>query len=120
MITQKYKQGQHEIKIEIAENIDEAGQYPKFYIDGKPVDNYMAMMRFITEETKNNRKNIVPSDNDLMSLRKKMLDTQEKNIHDELQKLKEYYKDMNVPDKLLNSIDAFEKKINSIGVRVHE
>ena len=62
MITQTFKQGDHEIKIESAESIEDAkknnfkeGTYSKYFLDGKIVENYSALIQFIVGNAKKNK-----------------------------------------------------------------
>ena len=83
MITQTYKQGTHEIKIKIAESIDDAkknnfenGVYAKYYIDNKRIANYYAMIKFISDEAKKTYQPIIQDEKKLLQIRNEMLNNQ--------------------------------------------
>lgn len=125
MITQTYKQGEHNIKIESAESLDDAqqnnfrdGEYTRFYVNDKLVDNYMAMIRFMVDEVKNNKNNLVPNSKELMKQREKMFEKQNDEINKQLKNLKKQYGEMGIPENVINKIDDFIVKINPIGIRV--
>lgn len=127
MITQTYKQGEHEIKIESAESLQDAksngfrnGQYTKFYVNGKLTDNYMAMIRFIVDESKKNKSRLVPSGRSLIEMRNEMFDRQKKSISDQLENLKNQYGEMGIPNNILDKTNDFIDKINPMGIRVKE
>ncbi len=125
MITQEYKQGKHTIKIESAESIEDAkkhsfreGEYTRCYVNDKLTDNYMAMIRFIVEEAKTNQETLIPSGPDLMKLREQMFENQNKEITNQLNKLKEQYKGLNLPPDVFGKVDDFINKIDPSGVRI--
>lgn len=124
MITQTFKQGNNEIKIESAENIDDfkkykfnEGQYSRYYINGKLVENYLSMIEFIVEETRKNKKKFIPEEKDIYALRNEMLKKQSESIKKELEKLKEYYTSENINDNILNMVDDMIKKVDITGIR---
>jgi hypothetical protein len=127
MITQTFKQGKHEIKIESAESLEDAeknnfpsGIYTKCYVDGKLVENYMAMIRFIVDEAKKNKQTLIPSGPDLIKQREKMFENQKKEVYDHLDKLKKQYGEMGLPEKAFEKIEDFMEKIDPSGVRIKE
>ena len=127
MITQEIKQGDNVIKIESAESLSDAktnnfddGEYTRFYINGKRTDNYMAMVRFIVDEAKNNKTVPIPNTHDLVNQRNEMFKRQAEDINKQLNELKKQYGDMGFPQEVLDTVDEFSKKINSMGVRVKE
>lgn len=127
MIVQTFKQGTHEIKIESVESIEDArangfaeGVYSRYYLDGKIIDNYAAMIRFITEEAKKNNMKLIPNEKDLMKTRDEMLKNQNKMIVEQLEKLKKQYGERSVPASVLANIDDIIDKINPMGIRVTE
>ena len=127
MITQIFKQGDHEIKIESAESLEDAkkngfpeGIYSRQFINGKIVDNYVAMMRFITEEAKTNNSKLIPNEKDLVKTRNEMLRTQNSAILKQMEELKKQYGQMNLPENVLKNIDDMIDKMNPAGVRVIE
>lgn len=126
MITQNYKQGKNEIKIEIAETLEDAkennfsdGEYNRFYINGRKTDNYMAMIQFIVGESKKNKSKLVPTGEDLNKLRVEMINNQRKEISNRLQQLKNTYKNMGVSEDVLKQMNDAIDKIDPItGLRV--
>lgn len=125
MITQTYKQGEHEIKIESAESLEDAqnnnfkeGVYTRFYINNKLSDNYMAMIRFIVDEVKQNKNSLISTNNTLMEQRKQMFKKQNEEMNKQLDTIKEQYEDMGIPKNIVDKIDNFAERINSIGMRV--
>jgi len=127
MITQTFKQGEHEIRIESAESLEDAkknnfsdGVYTKFYVNGKLTDNYMAMIRFIIDEVKANKNSLIPTGPDLMKQREKMFENQKKEVSNHLNKLKSQYGEMGFPDEVFEKVDDFMQKIDPIGVRIKE
>lgn len=126
MITQIHTQGKNEIKIETAESVEDAkknnfkeGEYSRYYVNGKLVENYLAMVRFIVDSVQTNKEAFMPQGN-LMEMRKDMLLNQNKAIRESMENLKKQYKDMNVPEHILEDIDSAIKKIDERGVRISE
>jgi hypothetical protein len=83
MITQTFKQGKNEIRIESPESVDDIkksgfkeGQNCRIFINGKETDNYMAMIQFIVAETVKNESSFIPGDP--IKLQKEIMDTQTK------------------------------------------
>ena len=127
MITQKFNQGKHEIKIETAESLEDAkknnfpeGIYTKHYLDGKPIENYVAMMRFIAEEAKSNNSKIIPSEKDIFKIRNELLSNQNKKMREQLENIRKQYQQMSIPEHLLKNIDNLIDKLDVAGVRVVE
>lgn len=125
MITQKYKQGEHEIKIESAESLQDAqdnnfkeGEYTKFYVNGKLTDNYMAMIRFIVDEARSNGNNPVPTGIDLMKQRTEMFEKQNEEINKHLNNIKNQYGEMGISQDIIDKVDEFIGKIDPTGMRV--
>lgn len=125
MVTQTYKQGNHEIKIEIAESIDDAkknnfenGVYAKYYIDNKRVANYYAMIRFMSEEAKKTHQPIIQDENKLVQIRNEMLHNQNKERKKQLEDLKNKYVSMGISSEIIKEIDVAINKINSEGIRI--
>lgn len=124
MITQKFHKGKKEIRIEIAESIDDAkkndfkdGQYQRYYIDNKPTDSYMSVINFIVSESKNNEK-FIPDEKTFLSSRNELFKNQKKQFEGQFENIKKMYKDMNVPQEQIDKIDDFKNKINIEGVRM--
>jgi len=128
MITQNFKQGNNEIKIEIAESLEDAEKnkfpkdiYSKYYINNKKIENYNAMIRFIVDESKKNKAMLVPSNNDLIKQRENMFKRQNEEISNRLQGLKETYSGMNIPEKILNEINKNIDKLDPLtGMRIKQ
>jgi hypothetical protein len=117
MMTQEYMQGKHKIKIEIADSIIDAkinnfqeGEYTRYYINGKRVDNYMAMMRFIVDETRNNKNNLMPSSENIKKIRKELFQKQQQLFTDQVNALKEQYD--SVPDSVISNINSYLDKLD--------
>lgn len=127
MIVQNYKQGENNIKIEIAENIDDAkknnfseGQYSRYYVNGRLTDNYMSFINFIVNESKKNKSNLIP-EHDINKLRAELFQSQKKEMQNQLEKIKKQYKEMNIPDDVINKIDDFLKKTDpTTNVRIFQ
>jgi hypothetical protein len=124
MITQTFKQGDNEIKICVAESIDDAeknnlppGVNHKVYVNGKYTDNYMAMIQFIVDESHKNQSKFIPTEKDSVKLRNEMLQSQKKEIIEQLNMLKEKYSTSGVDEKSLNSIDELISQMDEFGVR---
>ena len=125
MITQEYTQGNHTIRIEQPESLEEAqknnfkeGQNQKYFIDDQETENFMALIKFIIQKSSRNKKNFIP--NDLSQKRKDMIEKQQKIIDDHYQALKKTYKDMKAPQQLIDTLDQFHefnKKTNLEGLR---
>ena len=111
MITQTYTQGEHKIKIESAESLKDAKEnnFPdenlsRYYLNGKIIDNYQAMIRFITEEAKKNNQALIADEKDLSRTRDEILKNQNKAIREQLEKVKKQYIEMNLPESTLKKI----------------
>jgi len=124
MITQKYMQGRHEIKIETAESIDDAkkndfkeGEYSRYFVNNQ-LSNYMTLIRFIVEETQNSKSSLIPDGKRIEELRQQMLTTQNNEMMKNLEGLKKQYAEMGVPDSVMKDVNGMIKKVNEYGVRV--
>jgi hypothetical protein len=124
MVVQEYKQGNHVIRIESAESLDDAskngfreGEYNRHYIDNKLTDNYMAMIRFIVDEAKQNKTNLQPTGESIESKREEMFARQKQSMLDQVTKLKQKYGNSIVSKDILKAVDDFMVKTNYIGVR---
>lgn len=136
MITQTFKQGNNEIKIETAENIEDIekndfknGIYNKIYINGKIIPGYMAMISHIIEESKKNKNKVISDKKNLESLRMEMIDKNKKETLKNIEKLHTYYKEINAPQSVLDEIErmkntitknSIENKINGSGLRIDQ
>lgn len=124
MITQKYQQGENEIKIEVAESIEDAqknkfkdGEYTRYFVNGKSVSNYMTLVKYIVLESQKNNSAILKPEN-IEGLRKQMLKTQNDSIRKNLEDLKKQYGAMAVPDSVMKQLDGMIDKVNEYGIRV--
>lgn len=123
MITQIFNQGGNEIKIEAAESIEDAernnfvkGEYSRYYINGKKTDSYMSIVKFMIDESKNNKKRIVPRNNELMKMREQLFQNQKKSIEDYVGKIKNQ---PGASPDILEKIDDYVKKLDpTTNVRV--
>jgi hypothetical protein len=121
MITQEYKQGEHTIKIETAENIEDAkengfpsGVFSKYYVNGKRIDNYMAMIRFIVDESKKNKSKLIPNKKQIEKLRIEMLKKQTESINKYIDDMTAQYKAMNIPKETLEMVLEKVKKLDPV------
>lgn len=117
MIIQEYTQGKHKIKVEVADSVEDAkannfheGEYSRYYINGKRVDNYLAMMKFIVEETKNNRNSLTLSPENIQKMRKELFQKQQDLFQNQLTLLKKQYKDM--PEHILADMTSYLEKLD--------
>jgi arginine/lysine/ornithine decarboxylase len=117
MIIQEYTQGKHKIKVEVADSVEDAkannfheGEYSRYYINGKRVDNYLAMMKFIVEETKNNRNSLTLSPENIQKMRKELFQKQQDLFQNQLTLLKKQYKDM--PEHILADMNSYMEKLD--------
>ena len=131
MITQEYKQGIHNIKIESAESVQDAqrngfieGQYSRYFLDGKKTDNYNSMINFIMG---NVDQTLVPTEKDLNATRDQMLATIQKETIESIDKLKKQYIEQGQPKDVIDSLNEMIKnvsfnsdKLDQFGVRVVE
>ena len=128
MITQTYTNGDSEIKFENAESLEDAkangfteGSFTRFYKDGKPVHNYMALVRSIVEETqKSGNKFIPPTREALKKLQQEVMQKQNESIKAEYRKLQSIYKQNGASDIVLKQLDDMIDKIDLAGVRVSQ
>lgn len=125
MITQKFLQGKNEIKIEVPESLDDRiknnfkdGQQHKIYVNGKYTESYMSMIQFMIDESRKQNSFFIPNEKNFQKSRKQLFENQKKEIQQQFAKLKDTYKQMNVPDNILDTIDEFQKKISIEGVRM--
>jgi hypothetical protein len=126
MITQQYTQGNNEIIIETAESIDDAkknnfkeGEYSRYYVNGKIVENYLSMIRFMVDAIKENKQSFIP-DSELAGKRMEMLQKQNEAMKNQMIKLKSQYQTLNVPEAILMTLDEAIKKIDARGIRITE
>jgi len=128
MITQSFKNGETELRFESAESLIDAekngfakGVFNRFFVNEKPVDNYMAMVRHIIDETQRSGKRFIPpSQNDLKKLQSDIIQSQNKEMVSQLEKLKTEYVKLNAPEHILKGLEDAISKIDITGVRVIE
>lgn len=128
MITQSFKNGEKEIRFEHAESIEDAKKngftdntYVRFFIDNKPVQNYMALMRYIIDETqKTGKRFIPPSTEELKKLQKEVIQNQNNSMRTQLQNIQSQYKKQGAPEHVLKQLDEAINKIDITGMRVVE
>ena len=128
MITQSFKNGDTEIRVESAESLEDAktngfedDNYTRYFINNKPVVNYSAIIHFIVQETaRTGKKFIPPTYAELQKRQREMIQKQNENIKRELEKLKKQYKDAGVPDHVIKQLEESIDKIDLAGVRVVE
>jgi len=119
MITQFFNQGDNEIKIEIAESLEDAeknnfakGEYSKYYINGQKADSYMSMVKFMINESKNNKKRIIPRNDELMKMREQLFQNQKKSMEEFVAKIKNQHGKMGISADVLEKIDDYVKKLD--------
>lgn len=126
MITQNFKNGETEIRIENAESLADAkangftdGVYSRYFINNKPVQNYMAMVRYIVDETKRTGKKFIPPTPEaLKNLQREVIQKQNNEMRLQYQKLQAHYKQIGVPEQVLKQLDDMIDKIDIMGLRV--
>ena len=125
MITRSFKQGDNKITIESAESLQDArennfkeGEFVRHYVNGKLTDNYMAMIRFIVDESKKNKKRFIPEGKNIQKIREEMLLKQKEDISKNLSELKKQYGCSGAPEDVLEIANNFIDKIDPIGVRI--
>lgn len=122
MISHKMKIGEDEIVIETAENLKEIQTLKmptgsRHLVNGKEVC-YGTMVQFIVKKSAENSKSFMPEKKDIERIRLEMIESQKAEIRNQLEILKEHYKD--APEDVLRIFDEQFEKINEYGVRVHE
>lgn len=126
MITQSFKSGESEIKVEYAESLQDAkankfpdGVFSRFYLNGKPVNNYMALIRYIIDETKRTGHRFTPpTPEELKKTQEDFLRKQNEEVKRQLEDMKAQYQGMGVPDEVIRQLDESIKKLDVAGVRV--
>jgi hypothetical protein len=125
MIIQILKQNDHdEIRIESAESLDDArknkffeGEYSRFFINGRPVRNYMSVVRHIIDSTIKYQQAFLVNKQDMINKRKELLDRQISDLKAKLKEVSDQYKES---PPVLKAIDDYLKVIDDYGVRVKE
>ena len=128
MITQKFSNGTAEIRIESAVSLEDAkengfpeGLYSRFFIDGKPATNHMAMVDHIVRQAQKTGKGFYPNnDTDLKTMQRKIMQDQADMLKAGYLKLKAQYAAMDAPESVLKNLDAMIEKIDLAGVRTVE
>lgn len=128
MITQSFKNGETEIRVENAESLEDAkinnfqdGVFSRFFINDKPVVNYMAMIRHIIDESrKTGNRFIPPSPATIEAMRNDMANKQNQEMKSQLEKIRTQYKQMGAPEHILKDLEDSINKINLSGMRVVE
>jgi hypothetical protein len=126
MITQKFTNGQSEIKIESAISMEDAkknnfpeGNLSRIFIDDKPIQSQMEMINHIVKEVKITGKRFYPqSHEELRKIQNEVFTTHTNALKQNMLKLKAQYKSMEAPDYLIKQIDEMMTKIDVAGVRV--
>ena len=125
MITQKFKNGSSEIRIESAISLDEAkihgfpeGVYSRYFIDDKPVDSYFGIVDHILKSAKTGNTFKTPSDVELKTMQRNLVDNQKQEMKKQIDKLKATYKEMDIPDSVLDQFDYMVDSMDIRGVRV--
>jgi len=127
MITQKFKNGVSEIRIESAESKADAGVhgfpdgvYSRYFIDDKPIDSYMAVVNYIVESTRAGGNYVVPTDTELRELQKDLMEKQKQSFQVQIDQLKKQYGSSPVPEGFLDQFDKMLDAMDLNGVRVQE
>ena len=128
MIVQNFKNGKSEIRFENAESLEDAqkngfpeGVYTRYFFNGKPIQNYQAMVRLIIDETKKTgNKFIPPSKEELKKMQSDMINRQKQEMLNQYKKLRNEYKKIGLSEVFLKQFDENISKINLLGVRVTE
>lgn len=125
MITQEIKQEDNIIRIETAENLEDAeknnfknGEYHRFFVNGKSVSSYMTLIKYIISETQKNGKKFIPDEKNLKKMRDKMITDRNNELKNQLQKVKQTYKNFNIDESFFKNIDSMIDKIDETGIRV--
>jgi len=123
MITQTFKQGNNEIKIETMTSPEDAkknnfkeGEVFKYYINGKQIHNYMSVIRFIIEESKNTNNHIIHNSQELINKRNELIQSGNNQLIDQIENIKKQYK--NMPNMDISGLNNIVNKLNEYGVRV--
>ena len=95
--------------------------YSRFFVNGKPVNNYMSMVQYIVSETQRTGKRFIPpTPEKLRKMQKEALQRQNEEIKSQYLKLKKDYQKSGAPDVVLKQLDEAIAKIDVAGVRVLE
>jgi DNA mismatch repair ATPase MutS len=128
MITQRYKNGESEIRIESATSIEDAkengfeeGTFSRFFIDDKPTFSHMGLVDHIIRQTLKSGKKFYPDNEvELKQLQKELITTQTDMLKEYYVKLKEQYKELQAPESVLAQLDDVVKKLDLAGMRIAE
>ena len=97
------------------------GSYTRFFINNKPVQNYMALVRHIIDETKRTGQRFIPPNPEaLKNLQKEVIKQQNESIRSQISQLQAQYKQQGAPEYLLKQLDDAMDKLDITGVRVVE
>jgi len=126
MITQHFEQGENKIRIESAETLEDAakhnfekGVYSRFFVNDKPVHNYMALVQFMAEETKNNKnKFILKNKDELMALRKEMILKEREEMKSQIAEMKKKYGKLGMAEEVIQMMDTMIDKVDEYGTRI--
>ena len=128
MITQEYKIGTNELKIETSESIEDAkknnfdidkNEFSRFYVNGKIVNNYMLFVKYIVEESKKTNQSIITDNKKVEELRMKMLKNQSDEMRNYLLSVRQQYGNAHVPESVMKELDDMIDKIDATtGARV--
>jgi hypothetical protein len=125
MITQKFKNGTSEIRIESAESLQDAqennfpnGSYSRYFINGKQADSYAAVVNHIVSSSASGGSFKMPSIQELQKLQEDILMNQKIDMLNQIEKIKQSYAGFDVPKECLDQLDAMAKSIDLSGVRV--
>ena len=124
MIIQKFQQGKHEIRIESAESLEDAKKngfpdnvYTRFFINDQQSDNYVSMMRFISENLQ--RDTLVPDEKNIIKTRSEMLNNQKEMMQKQIENMKNYYKKLGLPDNYLKEINKKIELYNDLSEKIN-
>jgi len=127
MITQKLMQGSNEIRIETAESIEDAkknkfpeGEYSRYFVNEKPVKNYMTLIQYMVEETKKTGKSFVPEKIKALEIRNKILRTHNEELKKHIQDIKNKCSEIGMNQLSIDNLNSIMEKIDAFGVRVSE
>lgn len=126
MITQKYKNGNLEIRVESAESVEDAkkngfaeGQFCRYYINGKPCQAYGEVVAAIIKSSRESReKFVVPSQSDLKKMQSDMMKKHIGAMKKEIENIKKTRPGL--PAAFFSDLESMVEKIDLVGARVRE
>ena len=123
MITQKYGNGNIDIKVEVAESLEDAtknnfleNEYSRYVVDGKTV-SYADMIQSIIKKTHENKKSLIPSKDEIKKIQSQMMESQKNILIGGLKDMLAQYKTHGYPQQAIDDIEKQIKTININGVR---